>query len=144
VAVKRITTSALNNSLSVFLGEAAIMHRIHHAHVVHMYGVVLSTLHTAHNDVMLVWLTVGGMARTLRINMIQVSELAPLRSLLECLRTNTQRAACFPLTTLCTFCTQIADGMCYLEAQHFIHRDLAARNILVFSPDTVCECKMHI
>ena len=38
---------------------------------------------------------------------------------------------------LLTWCTQIADGMSYLEGRKIVHRDLAARNVLVQSPTFV-------
>lgn len=66
----------------------------------------------------------------------QVTELAPLRSLLECLKEPAMRCS-FPISLLCEFATQIADGMAYLENKRLIHRDLAARNILVFTKDKV-------
>ena len=66
----------------------------------------------------------------------QVSELAPLRSLLECLKEPALRSS-FPVQQLADFATQICDGMAYLEAKRLIHRDLAARNILVFAKDKV-------
>ncbi|KAH9630354.1 hypothetical protein HF086_004487 [Spodoptera exigua] len=66
----------------------------------------------------------------------RVTELAPLRSLLECLREVSLRLN-FPVPNLCEFAEQICDGMSYLESKRLIHRDLAARNILVFSKDRV-------
>ena len=67
---------------------------------------------------------------------LQVSELAPLRSLLECLKEPSLRVS-FPVASLCEFSAQIAAGMSYLESKRLIHRDLAARNVLVFSKDKV-------
>jgi len=63
---------------------------------------------------------------------LQVTEYAPLKSLLECLHNDSLRRV-LNVNRLCTFAHQIATGMTYLEAQGLIHRDLAARNILVFS-----------
>ena len=67
---------------------------------------------------------------------MQVTELAPLRSLLECLKEPTLRPS-FTVPVLCNFVQQIAEGMAYLENKRLIHRDLAARNILVFAKDKV-------
>ncbi len=66
----------------------------------------------------------------------QVTELAQLRSLLECLKEPSLRPS-FPVPVLCNFAQQIAEGMAYLENKRLIHRDLAARNILVFAKDKV-------
>ena len=74
--------------------------------------------------------------RTLAYIVFQVTELAPMRSLLECLKEPALRSD-FPLPRLCDFAQQICDGMSYLESKRLIHRDLAARNILVFSKSQV-------
>ncbi|XP_071573818.1 activated Cdc42 kinase-like isoform X5 [Temnothorax nylanderi] len=113
VAIKCLSRERMQNNPIEFLKEAAIMHSIDHEHIVRLYGVVLDT-----NSLML------------------VTELAPLRSLLECLKEPSLRAS-FPVLSLCDFAVQIADGMQYLEAKRLIHRDLAARNILVFSKNKV-------
>lgn len=67
---------------------------------------------------------------------LQVTELAPLRSLLECLREGSLRCS-FSVSLLCDLAIQIADGMSYLESRSLIHQDLAARNVLMFAKDKV-------
>ncbi|XP_014250806.1 tyrosine-protein kinase PR2 isoform X2 [Cimex lectularius] len=113
VAIKCLSRERMQNNPIEFLKEAAIMHAIDHEHIVRLYGVVLDT-----NALML------------------VSELAALRSLLECLKEPSLRSS-FPVLSLCNFAIQICDGMEYLEQKRLIHRDLAARNILVFSKNKV-------
>ncbi|GAB6019108.1 hypothetical protein CHUAL_000729 [Chamberlinius hualienensis] len=113
VAIKRLSKDKMQNNSMDFLKEASIMHSIDHEHIVRLYGVVLET-----DSLML------------------VTELAPLRSLLECLKEPALRPS-FPVVALCEFALQICDGMRYLENNRLIHRDLAARNILVFSKNKV-------
>jgi len=79
----------------------------------------------------------------LPIFVLQVTELAPMRSLLECLKETSLRLE-FPLPKLCDFAQQICDGMSYLENKRLIHRDLAARNILVFNKSKVKFIHMFI
>lgn len=62
--------------------------------------------------------------------------MAPLRSLLECLKQTSSKIS-FTILRLCDYAEQICSGMAYLEINRLIHRDLAARNILVFSIDRV-------
>ncbi|XP_046652229.1 activated Cdc42 kinase-like isoform X3 [Daphnia pulicaria] len=113
VAIKCLSKERMQNNPMEFLKEAAIMHTIDHEHIVRLYGVVLDT-----NSLML------------------VTELAPLRSLLECLKEPALRPS-FPVPSLCDFSIQICDGMQYLESKRLIHRDLAARNILVFTKNKI-------
>ncbi|KRZ91422.1 Tyrosine-protein kinase PR2 [Trichinella sp. T8] len=113
VAVKKILPEKMHSNPLDFLQEAAIMHRVNHEHIVRFYGVVLNP-----KSVML------------------VTELAPLRSLVECLRQPAFRPS-FTVPRLCDYIEQICAGMAYLEANRLIHRDLAARNILVFSLELV-------
>uniref|UniRef100_A0A2A4K4X2 non-specific protein-tyrosine kinase n=1 Tax=Heliothis virescens TaxID=7102 RepID=A0A2A4K4X2_HELVI len=113
VAIKCLGHERMTSNSTEFLKEAAVMHSIEHPNIVRLYGVVL------HMD-----------------SLMLVTELAPLRSLLECLREVSLRQN-FPVPNLCEFAEQICDGMTYLESKRLIHRDLAARNILVFSKDRV-------
>lgn len=113
VAIKCLNEERMQKNHMEFLKEAAIMHTIDHENIVRLYGVVLET-----NTLML------------------VTELAPLRSLLECLKEPVLRPS-FPVISLCEFAAQICDGMQYLESKKLIHRDLAARNILVFAKNKV-------
>lgn len=98
VAVKCLARERMQTNTIEFLKEAAIMHSIDHPHIVRLFGVVLDT-----GSLML------------------VTELAPLRSLLECLKEPSLRSS-FPVLTLCDFAVQICDGMQYLEAKRLIHR----------------------
>ncbi|ESO91372.1 hypothetical protein LOTGIDRAFT_105525, partial [Lottia gigantea] len=114
VAIKCLSKERMQNGTQEFLQEAANMQTIDHENIVRMFGVVLDK----DNSLML------------------VTELAPMRSLLECLKEPSRRLD-FPVPRLCDFAQQICDGMSYLESKRLIHRDLAARNILVFSKHKV-------
>ncbi|KAH8277758.1 hypothetical protein KR018_005551, partial [Drosophila ironensis] len=114
VAIKCLCRERMQSNPMEFLKEAAIMHSIEHENIVRLYGVVLAT-----DSLML------------------VTELAHLRSLLECLKDSGLRISFLTIPTLCEFALQICNGMRYLEQKRLIHRDLAARNILVFSKDKV-------
>ncbi|CAH1647804.1 unnamed protein product [Spodoptera littoralis] len=122
VAIKCLGHERMTSNSTEFLKEAAVMHSIEHPNIVRLYGVVL------HLDSL--------MLASIPYKNNNVTELAPLRSLLECLREVSLRLN-FPVPNLCEFAEQICDGMSYLESKRLIHRDLAARNILVFSKDRV-------
>ncbi|XP_023030050.2 activated Cdc42 kinase-like isoform X1 [Leptinotarsa decemlineata] len=115
VAIKCLSRDRMQSNMVEFLKEASIMHNIDHPNIVRFFGVVLPNIEGS---------------------LMLVTELAPLRSLLECLKEPSLRSS-FPVLTLCDFAYQICDGMQYLEANRLIHRDLAARNILVFSKNKV-------
>lgn len=75
------------------------MHSIENENIVRLYGVVLDT-----EALML------------------VTELAHLRSLLECLKDSDLRVSFLTVPTLCDFAMQICNGMLYLENKRLIHR----------------------
>ncbi|KAL5015114.1 hypothetical protein ScPMuIL_009384 [Solemya velum] len=114
VAIKCLSKERMQNGTQEFLKEAGIMQTIDHENITRMFGVVIDK----DNSLML------------------VTELAPMRSLLECIKEQSLRLD-FPLPRLCDFAQQICDGMSYLESKRLIHRDLAARNILVYNKNKV-------
>lgn len=114
VAVKCLTQSNIQSNPTEFIKEARIMHAIKHENIVRLFGIVLDGE----------W-------------QMLVTELASMRSLLECLKDVTLREDFLHVLTLCDFSHQICKGMEYLESKRLIHRDLAARNILVFSKHKV-------
>ena len=109
VAIKSLSKERMQNSTVEFMKEYEIMQTIQHENIVSVFGVVLES-----SSIMI------------------ITELAPLRSLLECLKEPNLRNT-LNVPTLTNFATQICSGMRYLENRRLIHRDLAARNILVFS-----------
>ncbi|KAG5452717.1 Activated Cdc42 kinase-like [Clonorchis sinensis] len=113
VAVKIVETHRLTSNTDEFLNEVGVMHRLNHPDIVRLYGISVEP------DVVKI-----------------VTELAPLRSLLECLREPELRPS-FPVPVLHRFAVQVARGMAYLEELGLVHRDLAARNLLVFSKNLV-------
>uniref|UniRef100_A0A3Q0KRM9 non-specific protein-tyrosine kinase n=1 Tax=Schistosoma mansoni TaxID=6183 RepID=A0A3Q0KRM9_SCHMA len=114
VAIKMMDIKQMNEEETCdFLNEISIMHRLDHPDIVQLLGVCID-------------------ANVIKI----VTELAPLRSLLECLRESELRSS-FSVPVLHKFSIQIARGMSYLEECGLVHRDLAARNVLVFSKDIV-------
>ncbi len=113
VAIKTLSKEKIQNSTVEFMKEYEIMQAIQHENIVKLFGVVLDS-----SAIML------------------VTELAPLRSLLECLKEPSLRLT-LGITCLASFAQQICSGMRYLESRRLIHRDLAARNILVFSKNLV-------
>ncbi|MGH0179371.1 UNVERIFIED_CONTAM: hypothetical protein FKN15_001384 [Acipenser sinensis] len=112
VAVKylRSDVSKEMETLTDFLQEVTTMQTLDHPNLIRLHGVVLT--------------------QPLKM----VTELAPLGSLYDCLRS---RQGDFPLLRLSLFAVQISNGMAYLESRRFVHRDLAARNVLLASRELV-------
>ena len=114
VAIKCLNASDMSNGLDEFLREASVMQSLSHDNILRLYGVILDS----------------------PMSPLLVTELAPLRSLLECLK-DVQLKQILTVPRLCDYASQICNGMTYLESQRFVHRDLAARNVLVISKTQV-------
>ena len=94
--------------------EAALMAQFVHPNIVALIGVV---------------------SRSQECKVImQLCDKGSLRSLLL-LDALSDGAQTLPHHTAVTIASDVAAGMAYLEARHFVHRDLAARNILVGADD---------
>ena len=91
---------------SMGMHELQIMKKLHHNHVIQLYGVC----------------TIGE-------SVYIVTELMKNGSLLDYLRMGKGRHLQFP--HLINIAAQVASGMAYLEEQHLIHRNLAAQNVFI-------------
>jgi serine/threonine protein kinase len=106
VAVKSLDGNQRGVHQDAFIKEANVMHQINHKNIIRLYGIVLSTPFKL------------------------VTELAPIGSLIDLLRSVPRKVSVYQL---CDFSCQIACGMAYLERKNYVHRDLAARNVLLKS-----------
>ncbi len=104
VAVKTLKLGSM--SPDDFLQEAQVMKKLRHEKLIQLYAVC-----------------------TKGEPMYIISELMKNGSLLDYLQKGEGRHLKLP--SLIDISAQVANGMAYLEAQHYIHRDLAARNVLV-------------
>lgn len=93
-----------------FLEEAYIMASVEHSNLLKLLAVCMTS------------------------EMMFVTELMPLGSLLDYVKTNKDRIGS---KALLNWSTQIARGMAYLEDRRLVHRDLAARNVLLKSASQV-------
>lgn len=111
VAIKILVN--LNNDSGAsreFLDEAYIMATVEHPNLLKLLAVCMTS------------------------QMMLITQLMPLRSLLEYVKDNKDKIGS---NSLLTWSTQIAKGMAYLEERRLVHRDLAARNVLVQTPSHI-------
>jgi len=105
VAVKTVKEDSMG--IDEFMREAAVMKMMKHPNLVMLIGVCSD-----------------------EIPMYIVTELLPHGDLLTYLR-QPKSAKEFDQKAILYVCSQVADGMAYLEGKNCIHRDLACRNCLV-------------
>ncbi|XP_046400809.1 epidermal growth factor receptor isoform X2 [Ischnura elegans] len=110
VAIKVLREGTGANTSKEFLEEAYIMASVEHPNLLQLLAVCMTS------------------------QMMLVTQLMPLGSLLDYVRNNRSKIGSKPLLN---WCTQIARGMAYLEDKRLVHRDLAARNVLVQTPNCV-------
>ncbi|KAF2351981.1 Serine-threonine/tyrosine-protein kinase catalytic domain [Trinorchestia longiramus] len=110
VAVKmlKVDVVAVAGALEDFMREVAAMTQLSHPNLIRLYGVVLGR------------------------PLMMVTELAPLGSLLDILRSEDPPS----LAASSSHVLQVCSAMMYLESRRCIHRDIAARNIFLASEDT--------
>ena len=111
VAIKMLDRGTIK--LSDFKAEAKAMMKIHHPHLLQIYGVC-----TSYDPILI------------------VTELLKHGALLDYLHTDQGKNLKLP--GLINMAAQIADGMAYLEEHSYIHGSLAARNVLV-GDDNLCK-----
>jgi serine/threonine protein kinase len=115
VAVKCIDNSVLlvDAVNAELMKTVAILQCLDHDSLLRLYGAVVTPAST-----------------------MLVMELAPLRSLAECLRdTLLQRS--FTAARLHVFTLQVCSAMAFLESKHIVHGDLALKNVMVVSKTKV-------
>eukprot|EP00037_Helgoeca_nana_P025820 m.286305 g.286305 ORF g.286305 m.286305 type:complete len:602 (+) comp27051_c0_seq1:325-2130(+) len=105
VAVKTLKEDSMG--IEEFMQEAQVMKKLKHQNLVTLIGVVSTDM-----------------------PMLIVTEFIPHGDMLTYLRRREAKAEMTQRAMLYV-CTQVADGMAYLETHSCIHRDLAARNCLV-------------
>lgn len=110
VAIKVLTEMSGAQSSKEFLDEAYIMASVEHPNLLKLLAVCMTS------------------------QMMLITQLMPLGSLLDYVRTNRDKIGS---KALLNWSTQIAKGMAYLEERRLVHRDLAARNVLVQTPSMV-------
>ena len=110
-AIKMLNPGTIK--LSDFKAEAKVMMKIHHPHLLHIYGIC-----------------------TLDGPILIVTELMKHGALLDYLHTDQGKN--LKQRKLINMAAQIADGMAYLEEHSYIHGSLAARNVLV-GDDNLCK-----
>ena len=160
VAVKEFQPGVLLTN--EFVKKAGLMKKLHHVHLVEMYGIVCTKEGAIqvvmelmkHGSLLSILKGIPEEQRLSKLSCLTPSQCSSsffrhMKGILEeqslassQLVTNSMYTPFSPKTSpsqLVSMCTQVARGMTYLEEHNYIHGDLSARNILV---DNNYVCKV--
>lgn len=110
--MKCLTQANIQSNPTEFIKEARIMHAINHENIVRLFGIG-RICQVLHGFFYLIIFSIIVLDAETQMHSI-VTELAPMRSLLECLKSVQFRQDFLNVLTLCDFSLQICKGMEYL------------------------------
>ncbi len=113
VALKEFKDNSMDSEL---FQEASILSQLHHKNIIRFWGIAKS-----------------------QGTLLMVMELAKYGSLRDYLMKHPEK---FPVETISSVATQVANGLAYLHSHNIVHRDLGLRNILLIKMEEQVTVKI--